>query len=109
MARWTMTVTVAAVGFVLAVSERVDAATIYGTIQSGSQPVTNAPVSLTCPGAEARPTNTDGRGTYRLTVGRTGRCTLQIRGVSAQVILYEDPTRYDFEIVGGAQPRLIRR
>ena len=110
MAGSIMTVTVAAIAFVLAVSGQVAAATIYGTIQASKQPVGNAPVSLACPG-ETKPGTTDARGTYRLTVGRPGqRCTFQVRGASAPVILYEEPTRYDFELAGGgAQPRLIRR
>jgi hypothetical protein len=94
---------------VLAGAGQVAAATIYGIIQADKQPVANTPVSVACPGAEGR-TTTDGRGTYRLTVARTGRCTLQVRGAAAQVILYEEPTRYDFELVGaGAQARLTRR
>ena len=85
------------------------AATIYGIIQAGNQPVANTPVSVACPGADGQAT-TDGRGTYRVTVARTGRCTLQVRGATAQVILYEEPTRYDFELQGaGAQARLLRR
>jgi hypothetical protein len=109
MGRCTTIATAAALALVLAGAGQVAAATIFGIIQAGQQPVANTSVSVACPGAEGRST-TDARGTYRLTVARTGRCTLQVRGAAAPVILYEEPTRYDFELVGGgAQARLMRR
>ena len=105
MGRWALTATAAALAFALVGAGQAAAATIYGIIQASNQPVANTPVSVTCPGAEAR-TTTDARGTYRVTVSRTGRCTLQVRGAAAPVIVYEEPTRYDFEVAGG---RLMRR
>ncbi len=105
MARWAMTLTAVSVVSVLAVADPATAATIYGIILEGGRPAANAPVTLSCSGAQTR-TNTDGRGTYRLTLPRSGRCSLDVRGASAPVILYEDPTRYDFEIAGA---RLLRR
>jgi hypothetical protein len=92
---------------VLVMAEPAAAATIYGIIREGGRPAGNAPVTLSCSGAQTR-ANTDDRGTYRLTLARSGRCTLAVRDVSAPVILYEDPTRYDFEIVG-TPARLLRR
>jgi len=110
MARWAMTVKVAVAASALVLCGEAAAATIYGTIQQGNQPVASTPVVLTCGGNEAARTNTDARGAYRLTTGLTGRCNLQIRGASTEVILYQDPIRYDFEIVGGGgQTSLIRR
>jgi hypothetical protein len=109
MARRAITVAVALITPLLGVSGPVDAATIYGMIRENNHPVVNAPIVLDCAGTKTS-TNTDGRGTYRLTLDRTGRCNLTIRGVPAQVILYVDPSRYDFEISGGSGPtRLIRR
>ena len=110
MAKWARTVKAVVVASALAVSGEAVAATIYGTIRQGNQPVANTPVVLICGGNKAAETNTDGRGAYRLTTGRTGRCELQIHGASSEVILYQDPIRYDFEIVGGGgQTSLIRR
>ena len=74
------------------------AATIYGTLQQNNQPLQNVEVRLACGGGDAPPTRTDQRGTYRLTVNRTGRCTLEVEGASAPVALYDDPTRYNFEL-----------
>ena len=105
MGRWALAATGAVLACALIGAGQAGAATIYGIIQASSQPVANTPVSVACPGAEAR-TTTDARGTYRVTIARTGRCTLQVRGTTAPVILYEEPTRYDFEVAGG---RLMRR
>ena len=105
MRRCALTATAAALAFALYGAGPAAAATIYGIIQASNQPVANAPVSVACPGAEAK-TTTDARGTYRLTVARTGRCTLEVRGAASPVILYEEPTRYDFEVAGA---RLMRR
>ena len=109
MARWAGTVMAATVA-VLALSREADAATIFGAIHQGGQPVANAPVALVCRGAEAARTTTDARGAYRLTANQTGRCTIEVRGGSTEVSLYQDPTRYDFNLVGaGGQLRLDRR
>jgi hypothetical protein len=104
MALATMTL-----GLALALASEVSAATIYGTLQEGGQPLSNLKVDLQCQGRrDSR--QTDARGTYRFTVSWTGRCELSARGGSSTVILYNEPTRYDFEIrqVGG-RPSLIRR
>jgi hypothetical protein len=100
----------AAVAFTLFVPAEAAAATIYGMISQGNQPVANTPVVLVCGGSEAAKAATDARGTYRLTTSKTGRCTLKIGAGSTDVILYQDPTRYDFEVTGaGAQTHLNRR
>lgn len=110
MTRWSRTVKAIAVVFVLAFPPEAVAATIFGAIQQGNQPVADALVVLVCGGTEAARTTTNAKGIYRLTTDRIGRCSLQVRGGSAEVGVYQDPTRYDFEIVGsGGQPRLNRR
>jgi hypothetical protein len=106
MARWTMMVGIGVVASVLAIPGAAAAATIYGIIQQGNQPVSNTQVVLACGGTEVARATTDDRGNYRLTVARTGRCDLQVGGASGQVNLYPDPTRYNFEMAG---TRLIRR
>jgi hypothetical protein len=107
--KWT--VTAAAVALTLIITRDSAAATIFGTIQENRQPIPNGtPVVLNCGGNEVARTVTDPRGSYRLTTNRTGPCSLQVRGLNAEVILYQDPTSYDFEILGsGNQSRLIRR
>ncbi|WP_354002263.1 carboxypeptidase-like regulatory domain-containing protein [Paraburkholderia caribensis] len=85
------------------------AATIYGVVRRDNQPLHNESVVLNCAGTEVT-TNTDSNGSYRLTLPQTGRCTVRIRGAGAEVILYSNPTRYDFEVGGSdSQPRLLNR
>lgn len=85
------------------------AATIYGSLQVAGQPAPNRDLQLHCDGAVVAG-KTDARGAYRFTVGQIGRCELRALDTEAPVILYADPTRYDFDLqrVGG-QPRLVRK
>lgn len=99
----------AGLGLALALPRPAAAATIYGAIQEAGKPVADVPIVLMCDG-QREAGRTDARGTYRFTIGRTGRCELQVQGDSAPIIVYDDPTRYDFEIRReGGRPRLIRR
>jgi hypothetical protein len=100
MSKFAMTAKTATVLAALLVSGEAAAATIYGMIQQGNQPVRNTPVVLNCGGAEAGRTTTDDRGNYRITTPRTGTCSLQVGGASGGVTLYQDPTRYNFDVVG---------
>lgn len=89
--------TAATFGLALALPSAAGAATIYGALQEGGQPVADLRVDLQCEGGRDSK-QTDARGTYRFTVPWTGRCELKARGGSSTVILYNEPTRYDFEI-----------
>jgi len=100
MTRWTMAVQVGTVACALAVSAEAAAATIYGFIQQNNRPVVNIQLFLKCGGTEAARAITDDRGNYRMTAARTGRCNLVVDGASGDVVLYTEPTRYDFEIRG---------
>ncbi len=109
MTRWATVTTAMALGLALAIPGYVAAATIYGMIQQGGRPLADTGVELSCDGKrESR--QTDARGAYRFTVSQTGRCQLHVQGASAPVIVYDDPTRYDFEVrQDGGGPRLIRQ
>jgi hypothetical protein len=104
--KWTTAVQVGVLVCVLAVSAEAAAATIYGFIQENNQPVRAKEVVLNCGGTEAARAITDDRGNYRITTGRTGRCILVVGGASGEVVLYNEPTQYNFEIIRG---QLIRR
>jgi hypothetical protein len=107
MARPGIVGTVMAVALALGAAAPVSAGTIYGNIQEGNRPVPNAPVKLSC-GADAKAVNTDPNGKYSLTVRSTGPCTLQVSGASIKVTVYENPTLYNFEIVGQGAQRALR-
>ena len=114
MAR-SMILKTAAVASALLIAGEALAATIYGTIKQNNQPVkNNTPLVLSCGGSQAASTTTDERGNYRLTANRTGRCDLKVGEANnmsvGEVILFQDPTRYDFEVPSaGDKTRLIRR
>lgn len=85
------------------------AATIYGALSEGGQPVAGAPLELKC-GAEASAAKTDARGAYRFTVNQSGKCELRAAGAVAPIILYNEPTRYDYEVRrAGGTATLVRR
>ena len=109
MTLWAALATAATLGLALALPSEVGAATIYGTMQEAGTPLADLRVDLQCEGGRDSK-QTDARGTYRFTVSWTGRCELKAGGGTSPVILYNEPTRYDFEIrqVDG-RPRLIRR
>lgn len=84
------------------------AGTIYGVILENGRPV-SAPLTLKC-GARQATTTPDQRGSYNLNVDAIGRCNLQVAGGTAEITVYDNPTRYNFELVGqGANRRLVQR
>jgi len=104
--RSTIAVQVGAFVCALAVSAEAAAATIYGFIRQDNQPVRTKEVVLNCGRTEAARAVTDNRGYYRITTARTGTCILVVGGASGDVVLYMEPTQYNFEI---SNARLIRR
>jgi len=104
--RWTTAIQVGTVACVLAMATEAAAATIFGFIQETNRPVAGRDVILNCGGVEAGRGVTDERGNYRISSPRTGRCLLLVGRASGDVVLYTEPTRYNFEIAGD---RLIRR
>ena len=107
--RWTVVVQMSALACALGISAEAAAATIYGFIHENDQPVVRKEVVLKCGGdVETGKATTDQRGNYRITAARTGRCDLVVDRdrASGGVILYTEPTQYNFDIKGG---RLIRR
>lgn len=74
------------------------AATIYGSLSQGGQALANARLELQC-GGDTTSGQTDARGSYRFTVKLTGRCELRVAGGGvAPVIVYNEPTRYDYDL-----------
>src|SRR5262245_20264999 len=107
LTRWRIAIQVGAIVVcALAISAEARAATIYGVIQQENRPVANVQVVLRCGDTEAVRAVTDDRGNYRLMTERTGSCKLHVSGASGDVVLWAEPTRYDFEIRGNL---LIRR
>ncbi len=104
--RWITALQAGAFVCALAISVEAAAATIYGFIRENNQPVKTKEVVLNCGGTEAARALTDDRGNYRITTAHTGRCLLVVGGASGDVVLYTEPTQYNFEII---KTQLIRR
>jgi hypothetical protein len=85
-------------GACLALSTGAAAETLYGTLTGPGGP--NARLLITCERTAARAL-ADNAGSYRITVNGHGRCHLQVNNMPAPgelVFVYEDPTRYDYEV-----------
>ncbi len=94
--RHLVATSVAAAG--LALSSAAGAETLYGTLSGPAGP--NARLVITCDKASAHAI-ADKAGSYRLTVNGRGRCRLQVNNMPAPgelVFVYEEPTRYDYEV-----------
>ena len=87
------------------------AAQVYGSLSKGGHPLGGASVTVACESGDRDETRTDDRGAYRLFVPHTGRCTLSVPdhgGASAAIYSFDEPVRFDFEVVpadGGFQLR----
>ena len=78
---------------------------IYGTLTVNNKPVgRGVKVALVC-GTTIGPGETDDYGAYKVFVGAKGKCTLKViydrQELSFAVFSYDDPVRYDFDVVRG--------
>lgn len=84
--------------------------TIFGTLTGPDGP--NAMLVLACDHATAN-ASADRSGSYRVTVNDRGRCHLRINNMPAPgelVFLYDEPTRYDYEVTkAGGVTHIERR
>jgi hypothetical protein len=83
----------------LAIDKDASAATIFGTVYLNNQPYANKELTLNC-GSGPLTSNTDARGSYRLNANHVGPCTLSSGTLTTEVILYQNPSRYDFDVSG---------
>ena len=84
--------------------------TIYGTLTGPAGP--RSTLTLTCEHAVASAV-ADSSGSYRVTIAGRGRCYLRVDNMPAPgelVFLYEEPTRYDYEVTkAGGVTHIERR
>ncbi|MBI4876507.1 MAG: carboxypeptidase regulatory-like domain-containing protein [Acidobacteria bacterium] len=85
---------------------------IFGALRESGQPVRGAEVVVTC-GPNRYPSKTESDGSYRLFAKETTRCSLQVnyKGQSprAEIFSYNEPTRYDFDLVWEQGRLTLRR
>lgn len=83
------------------------AGAVHGMLTRSGQPLVGVQVVLNCGGMQSAG-QSGPQGQYSLTIAATGRCTLTVDGVSAEVPVADQPTRADFEVPAGGSA-LIRR
>jgi hypothetical protein len=84
------------------------AAQIYGSVFEGGNGLSGQVVRVVCDSGDRDEKQTDGHGAYRLFVQRTGKCTLSLPGkggASAAIYSFDEPVRFNFDVVGGSQLR----
>jgi hypothetical protein len=82
------------------------AAQVYGSFKDGNTPVgAGIEVKILCAGTTYQGF-TDNYGSYNIYTPQTGRCTLTVnymgQSPAYDVHSYDDPVRYDFELVKGS-------
>ena len=87
---------------------------IYGSIVSQGKPLAKADILITCAGEETHGATIED-GTFKITVAKSGRCTLSLPMVagkpSAMIFSVAKPAMYDFDLAkdaGGAFELKIR-
>jgi len=92
----------AAFGVTLGASFDASAAQIYGRL---NQPA-GVLVRVQCDNGASGETRTDAQGSYQVFIAQTGRCTLSLperSGAQGTVYSYDEPARFDFDVVDGSQ------
>lgn len=88
------------------------AAGFYGSLTvDGQLPGRPIEMQLVCGGQPLASTTADRRGSYQFGIDRSARdCVVRVGDASAPVVIYANPTRYDFALThpGGAA-QLTRR
>ena len=88
------------------------AGNIFGSLSEHYQPIKGAELTLTC-GSSNYQARTGDDGSYSLRADQAGRCTLHVKykdqTVETEVFSYNEPTRYDFELVRTAGKYELRK
>ena len=78
------------------------AGNIFGHLSENRQPVKGADITVTCE-SNTYQTRTRDDGSYSLRLNEAGRCMFSVKHkdqtVETEVFSYDQPTRYDFELV----------
>ena len=78
------------------------AGNIFGSLSENRQPAKGVGITVTC-GSNSYHARTDDEGSYSLRAEEPGRCVLSVKykdqTAETEVFSYDQPTRYDFELV----------
>ncbi len=87
---------------------------VLGTLRENNQPVAaGTDVELVCGGNPPVKAKTAADGSYKVLAKEPGKCTLRVtykgQTASAEVLAYEQPTKYDFDLVPEGGKYALRR
>jgi hypothetical protein len=87
---------------------------VFGIVkQSSASVVEGADVAADCGGKAYGPVKTDKKGSYRLVIAQTGKCTLTVthdgKSATMNVVSFDDATQTDVVLTVGADGKLTAK
>lgn len=86
---------------------------VFGIVKQSSGVVEGADVAANCGDKVYGPVKTDKKGSYRLAIGQTGKCTLTVthggKSATMNVVSFEDATQTDVVLAVGADGTLTAK
>ena len=95
------------------VSALATAGEVFGIVKQSSGVVEGADVAANCGDKAYGPVKTDKKGSYRLAIGQTGKCTLTVthsgKSATMNVVSFDDATQSDVVLTVGADGKLTAK
>jgi hypothetical protein len=86
---------------------------VFGVLKGASGVVDGAEVAAKCGDQAYGPVKTDKKGSYRLVIGQTGKCTLTVthdgKSATMNVVSFDDATQSDVVLAVGADGKLTAK
>jgi VCBS repeat-containing protein len=86
---------------------------VFGIVKNASGVVEGADVAADCGGKSYGPVKTDKKGSYRLTIAQTGKCTLTLthggKSATMNVVSFDDATQSDVVLAVGTDGKLTAK
>ena len=86
---------------------------VFGVVKQSSGVVEGADVAASCGDKTYGPVKTDKKGSYRLAIAQTGKCTLNIahggKSATMNVVSFDDATQTDVVLTVGADGKLTAK
>ena len=86
---------------------------VFGVVKGASGVVDGADVAANCGDQAYGPVKTEKKGSYRLVIGQTGKCTLTVthdgKSATMNVVSFDDATQSDVVLAVGADGKLTAK
>jgi hypothetical protein len=86
---------------------------VFGVVKGAAGVVDGADVTAKCGDQAYGPVKTDKKGSYRLVLGQTGKCTLTVthdgKSATMNVVSFDDATQSDVVLAVGADGKLTAK